>query len=301
MLETIAYKGWKTCYRLANSQVELVVTGEVGPRVIRLGFPGEANEFYEDEATLGQTGGDEWHIYGGHRLWHAPEAQPRSYAPDNAPILVEEHEGFVRFIQTVEALTGIQKEIDIALAPDKAQATLTHRLRNTNLWAVHMAPWGLSVMAKGGTAIIPFPPRGSHTENLLPTNTLTVWAYTDMQDERWTWGTKYILLQQEPGNTQPQKVGVWVPDGWVAYARAGHLFVKTFAPVSGAPYPDYGCSVETFTNDFMLEVETLGPLYHVQPGEAIEHTETWHLFHDVPAPQCDADVDANVLPKMRES
>ena len=29
----------------------------------------------------GKTGGSEWHIYGGHRLWHAPEVMPRTYYP----------------------------------------------------------------------------------------------------------------------------------------------------------------------------------------------------------------------------
>ncbi len=304
MVETIAYKGWNTCYRLANDSIELIVTGEVGPRVIHFGFvdsAAEANEFYQDEATLGQTGGDAWHIYGGHRLWHAPEVQPRTYVPDNAPIKMEDHKDFVRFIQPVETLTGIQKEIDITLAPDKAQVTLVHRLRNTNVWTVKLAPWALSVMAEGGRAIIPLPPRGSHTENLLPTNILTLWAYTDMQDPRWTWGTKYVMLRQEPGNVKPQKIGFWVSDGWVAYARAGHLFVKTFEPVPGASYVDFGCNVETFTNDVILEIETLGPLDYVAPGAIVEHVEQWHLFKDVPVPKTDADVDAHIGPNVNKA
>jgi hypothetical protein len=162
-----------------------------------------------------------------------------------------------------------------------------------------MAPWALSVMAEGGKAIIPLPPRGSHTENLLPTNILTLWAYTDMQDPRWTLGTKYVMLRQEPGNEKPQKMGFWVSDGWVAYARRGHLFVKTFTPVPGTPYVDFGCNVETFTNDVMLEVETLGPLTRVAPGATVEHVEQWHLFEGVPIPQTDDDVDTHILPNIK--
>ena len=59
------------------------------------------------------------------------------------------------------------------------------------------APWALSVMDTGGTAIIPLPPRGSHEDNLLPANSMTFWAYTDMADPRWTWGEKYLLLRQD--------------------------------------------------------------------------------------------------------
>ncbi len=301
MVETIAYKGWDTCYRLANDRVTLVVTGEVGPRVIHFGLANGDNEFYQDEATLGQTGGDVWQIYGGHRFWHAPEVQPRTYAPDNEPITMEAYENFVRFIQPVETLTGIQKEIDITLAPDKAEVTLVHRLRNTNVWAVELAPWALSVMAEGGKAIIPLPPRGSHTENLLPTNILTLWAYTDMQDPRWTWGTQYVMLHQDPGNVKPQKIGFWVSDGWAAYARGGNLFVKTFDPVPGVPHVDFGCNVEAFTNDVMLEVETLGPLEHVGPGAIVEHVEQWHLFRDVPVPETDDDVNTHIGPNVKKA
>jgi hypothetical protein len=262
---------------------------------------GEENEFKEYEDTAGQVGGDEWRIYGGHRLWHAPEARPRTYCPDNSPVALEQHPDFVRLIQPTEATTGIQKEIDVRLSPTEAQVEVTHRLRNTNLWAVELAPWALSVMAPAGTAIIPLPPRRSHEESLLPTSTIALWAYTDMADPRWRWGKRYVLLRQDPQSDAPQKAGVMVTDGWAAYARAGHLFLKRFRYVEHAHYPDFGCSVEAFTNADMLELETLGPLVHLHPGAAVEHVERWHLFRDVPTPQNDADVDRDILARIKSA
>jgi hypothetical protein len=300
-MEKIVYTGWPNCYRLANGLVELVVTTDVGPRVIRFGFVGGANVFKEYDAMLGLTGGDEWRIYGGHRLWHAPEGNPRTYCPDNGPVQIEEHPGFVRLIQPTEKTTGIQKEIDVHLAPDRAHARLVHRLRNHNLWAVELAPWALSVTAPGGKVIIPLPPRGTHPQALLPANAFALWAYSDMADPRWTWGTKYIMLRQDPAASAPQKIGVMAPDGWIACANYGNLFVKKIACVSDAPYPDFGSTVETFTNADMLEVETLGPLVRLEPGAAVEHMEDWFLFAGVPMPQNDADVDRDVLPRVREA
>jgi len=294
-LERTAYQGWPNCYRLSNGLIDLIVTTDVGPRIIRFGFVGEENEFKEYEDTAGQQGGDEWRIYGGHRLWHAPETKPRTYCADNSPVALEQRGDIVRLIQPTEATTGIQKEIDIRLSPAEAHVEVTHRLRNTNLWAVELAPWALSVMAPGGTAIIPLPLRRSHQESLLPTNTIALWAYTDMADPRWHWGRKYVMLRQDPHLETPQKAGVMAKDGWAAYARAEHLFAKRFSYVDGARYPDLGCSVEAFTNADMLELETLGPLVDLQPGAAVEHVERWHLFRDVPAPKNDADVDRDVL------
>jgi hypothetical protein len=117
-----------------------------------------------------------------------------------------------------------------------------------------------------------------------------------MTDPRWHWGTKYVMLSQDPKAQSPQKGGVMAADGWAAYARAGHLFVKRFRYVEGARYPDLGSSVEAFTNADMLELETLGPLVHLPPGGTVEHVEHWHLFPNVPTPLDDTDVDRDVLP-----
>jgi hypothetical protein len=224
----------------------------------------------------------------------------RTYWPDNVPVQVEAHDGFVRFIQPMEGCTGVVKEMDIALHPTEARVRITHRLINRNLWAITLAPWALSVMAPGGVGIIPMPPRGEHPKDLLPANSLTLWPYTDMSDARWTWGEQFILLRQEPGNAKAQKIGAFVPDGWVAYARRGHLFVKQFAVDETATYPDRGSTVELFTNADMLEVETLGPLMTIQPGAAATHTENWLLARNVPLPQTEDDVIRHIFPLIQE-
>ena len=80
-IETVPYRGWKRNIRLTNSQVELIVTQEVGPRILRFGFIGAQNVFGELTEQMGGTGEKEWMIRGGHRLWMAPEEKPKSYEP----------------------------------------------------------------------------------------------------------------------------------------------------------------------------------------------------------------------------
>ena len=57
-------------------------------------------------------------------------------------------------------------------------------------------------------------------------------------------------------------------------------------------YPDGGCSFETYTNDVMLEFETLGELKTVAKGETSEHSEVWTLCKK----PCDVDLknDASI-------
>ncbi len=56
-IEKVTYRGWQSCYRMKNDLVDLVLTADVGPRVIRFGFSGRENEFKEFEAEVGRTGG----------------------------------------------------------------------------------------------------------------------------------------------------------------------------------------------------------------------------------------------------
>ena len=295
----IAYGGWPNCCHVSNGLVELIVTTDVGPRLIWFGFPGE-NELAEFPADLGRTGGNEFRLYGGHRLWHAPESKDRTYYPDNAPVALEPGTDGVRVIQPTETTTHIQKEMEVSLSPERPHVRILHRLRNHNLWAVELSVWALTAMAPGGIAVIPLPPRGSHAEHLLPSSTLALWPYTDLSDQRLTWGRRYVLLRQDPNRAAPLKIGASVPDGWAAYARKDHLFIKTFRHVPGASYPDFGSSCETYTDGDMLELETLGPLTHVEPGDMLEHVENWFLWKGVPIPSGDDDVEATILPKVRQ-
>lgn len=298
-VEQIIYGGWSNNIRISNGMVELIITAEVGPRVLRFGFVGGTNMFCENPGDLGKTGGEDWRMYGGHRLWAAPESIPRTIAPDNSAVEIRQEGGEVVFRSALEPSTGLQKEIRLIL-DEGGRVTITHRITNHNLWAVPFAPWALSVMDAGGKAIIPLPPRATHAENYLPTVPLVLWAYTDLGDPRWTWGQKYFMLQQVPGAETPQKVGVAVPARWAAYANHNQLFVKTFDYDPKATYADFGCNIETFTNEHMLELESLGVYGPVEPGDWVEHIEQWQLFADVPMPQNDADIDRDILPRALE-
>ncbi len=300
-IERIEYRGWKNCWRLSDGAVDLVVTSDVGPRIIRFGFTGGENMFKESEAEAGKTGGAEWRSYGGHRLWHAPESVPRTYWPDNTAVTAEKRGEWLVVTAQVEGNTGIRKEVRVRLTAASAgegRAEIVHVLHNENLWAVELAPWAITVMAEGGTAVMPLPPRGRHEDNLLPTCSMAMWAYVNMSDPRWSWLEKHVLLRQDVKAKGPQKIGLRSPAGWLAYAVKGNLFIKKAAFSEGAAYPDMGSNIECFTNPDMLELETLGPLCRIEPKASVEHREEWALIRGVKQPAGDADVEKTILSRM---
>jgi len=291
-VEELSYGGWEHCIKIYNDVVELIVTVEVGPRIIRYGFPGKENEMCEIEATKGLKGGDEWRIYGGHRLWHSPEAEPRSYEPDNSSVGWERIPGGIKTVQDVERRTLIKKEMEIVLCPDSSVVNILHRLTNTGTWPVEMSVWSISAMAVGGREIIPV--AGQNT-GVLPNRLISLWPYARLNDPRVHFGEKYIIMDHDPDLKHPFKLGIPNESGWAAYFNHNNLFVKKYTHVNAASYPDFGVSYESYINDFMLEMETLSPLASVGPNDAIEHIEKWELFDDVPVPPADEKQIENAL------
>lgn len=281
-IEKIEYRGWPNSYRISNGEVEAVITSDVGPRIMRYGFAGGQNFFREFESQLGRSGEREWQPRGGHRIWIAPEDPVRSYAPDNDPVAIATTADSVIATQPVEPLTGLEKQIAVRMAASGTNVEVAHRIRNAGSGPCRLAPWALSMMAQGGHGIHGFPPRGTHPEILAPTNPLVMWAFTNLSDPRWTLLERYMVLRQDPANPVPQKLGTFNAKTWGAYLLNGELFLKRY-DASGAPadYPDFGCSYETFTNADILELETLGPLTTLAPGESLAHTERWSLHRGV--------------------
>jgi len=96
--------------------LNLLVSQSVGPRILSLSHAGGDNLLAElPDAVLECPGSGKLHLYGGHRLWHAPEEPSRTYLPDHFPVEVTAVEDGCRLTQDVESRTGLQKSMEIHL------------------------------------------------------------------------------------------------------------------------------------------------------------------------------------------
>ena len=300
-VERVTYFNQPDCIRLSNGTVEVVLTTTIGPRIIRYGFVGGENVLGEVPDLTTKTALGDWKPWGGHRLWSAPEAMPRSYSPDNTPIQATVEGNTVRLVQPLEPATGIVKEITVTLADTGTGVTIGHRLVNRNLWTVEMAPWAMTIMHAGGTVILPQEPYRSHDEALLPVRSVTLWAYSDLSDPRWQIGPTFLRLRNDPSRAPSQKIGIANHQGWAAYLREGTLFVKRVDWKDGAAYPDGGVNVEAYTAGAFLELETLGVLTSVEPGDAVTHEERWYLFRNVQGAASDDELDRALKPILSQT
>ena len=300
-MEKIAYLGLPNCLRLANDVCEVVVTTDVGPRIVRYALGGAENMLGEVPGVVLTTALGDWRPLAGHRLWAAPEAMPRSYAPDNEPVEYKaDGDRAVRLVAPVEAQTGLQKALLVTLDAAGSGLTVEHLITNRGQWAVELAPWAITILAGGGEVIIPHEPFRTWSQELLPARPLVLWHYTDMSDARFRYGPRYLRLRTDASAESPQKIGALCKQGWAAYRRADELYVKRFPYEPGAPYPDYGCNVETYTAANYVELESLAPLSRLEPGATATHTERWHLFAHVATGATEEELHSAIAPLTAE-
>lgn len=307
-VDKIKYKGWKNNIRMRNGEAELILTLDVGPRVISYKLADGKNVFVELTDQMGKSGETEWVARGGHRLWVGPEDLTRTYAPDNQPIKYEELPGgAIRLIQNPDEF-GIQKEMDVQLASSGSKVTVTHRIKNLSNKEADLAPWVLTMMAPGGVEIIPLPPKRPHpgppknaksAAEYWPNQVMVVWPFTDFKDPRWSLGTKYITLRHDT-QRGPTKIGLAHQLGWIGYLNQGTLFIKRIPFEPGKMYADNGCNFETFSNEVMQEIESLGPIVNLAPGKSVEHVEQWELVGNVDNFQSENDIERRILPKIKK-
>lgn len=252
-------------------------------RIVRFYPLGKENLFMEMKRTPLTTPYGDFYFRGGHRLWHAPEHMPRTYIPDNEGAVISDIRNGVRIEMPPEPWTHIAKALEIELNPDKPQITLRHELRNEGAWAVEFAPWALTMFKQGGTGIFPQPTGNVDEAGLLSNRRFSIWPYTKIGDPRLILRDDFLLVRALP-SLPPLKFGYFNPHGWIGYWFDGVLFTKSFTVEEDAYYPDNGCNVESYCNDEFIELESLGKLAVINPGQSALHHESWELYATLEVP-----------------
>ncbi len=292
------YKGLGKALKLSSPKLEIVVTLDIGPRIMHFSKPGQEN-ILEDEAVLSEKlpDGKTWSIYGGHRVWHSPEAYPRSYMPDSSPLAGYEilDDGIIMH-QKQEEWTQITKSMEVRFLEESIK--IFNRIKNNGAWPVEAAVWSLTVGSRGGREVCPVVQRNT---GLLPNTHYVSWPYSKLNDRRVYWGQKYIVVENDPDDKTAFKFGYPNEYGWIAYFNKGMCFIKKFTHQKGANYPDSGCSWETYTSYWGIELESLSPLSILKPGMIAEHVDEWYLYDCPVRPQIDEEQIDAVLSTIAEA
>lgn len=211
----------------------------------------------------------EYYLYGGHRIWKAPEDSFYNCPEDNVTVVQEKNR--VKLRNRIDA-SGLQKEISFTL--DENCVLLAHQITWHGREPIELAPWTITQLPLGGVAILP---QSSITEGSSPTRSLAIFPYATVSDTRLELHDDLVLVHGSAGE-KVFKVGSYNSLGWAAYMLEKALFIKRFPVGDFRMLPDMGSNVEVYVHDRYLELETLGELTWLNPGGSVTFEETWEVI-----------------------
>ncbi len=300
--EKVKAFGWENCYQLRSGPLEMILTADVGPRILFFGLEGGRNMLKTFENQLGRTADLDWLLYGGHRLWAAPEDPYLSYLPDNQAVLVEfdNDDGGLSFVRPSD-VSGLERKLtvlpvcqnqeiveicddnDSAFANKDMKALGSFIVRNEIInrsdRLIKTASWGITSFVPEGIGYLPMDKNCDPEKRFQANRRLNLWDYSSLADPAYQWRENQLEIHQTEAQSK-QKVGTWAAKPWLAY-RLENLLSLIHLPMEqerSENYPDLGSNIEIYFDKDMLELETLSPWKNLQKGESVWHDEIWTLF-----------------------
>jgi hypothetical protein len=208
---------------------------------------------------------------GGHRLWASPEIPAITYAPDDEPCQVTE-QGDTLAVLGPPDRAGLEKRLSITARGD--EVIVDHVLTNAGPEPIEVAPWAITQLRLGGNAIVPID--GGADPNRLQANaSLVLWPYTDLTDPRVSLHPGALMVRAGAGAAF--KIGTGPAPGRLGYHLDGYLYTKTVTPAHDGRYADRGAVGQVYLGDSFCELETVGALVTLVPGEEAAHPESWAI------------------------
>lgn len=284
-IREIGSEAFGRCIRITNGIITCEVAVEFGPRMIWLGFSDGQNILFTDpekkyavqsdftKAAFGSQA--KRYLYGGHRVHLSPETLPQASYPDNAPVVYTILSEGVSFAAPLPKQEGIQLSFEVIMSDSASNLMVVHSAKNCSKEAQTFGLAATTLLKGCGTAVLPL---NRDQESYLPNRFFAFWPETDVHDKRICYGNRFLTVRHDPGNRLPLRLGTNDAPGWSAYANERVILAKRFLYNPQAAYPDSGSSCEVrMTADF-AELQSMSPLYRVEPGERIKHVENISLF-----------------------
>jgi hypothetical protein len=255
------------CYECAIGDTRLVITSDIGPRIVSLEVGKSGNIFFFDQK--GTFGYQDWRIYGGTRLWLAPETLA-SYEPDNAKCTVHQNNDSITITDEGQGKV-VTKSMTVSEV--KGRFLISFKATNTSSMPLDFSLWAVTCVAPTGTVFFPW---GSETPGWEMKKILYWDSWidhsTNVRSPQYEQTRDLFLIKP---NGEEGKVGTGGQGGFIGVTTEGYTFIKKFRRDPLGRYPDDGCACECYTCKAFVELETLSPIYTIMPNASAEFEEEW--------------------------
>jgi len=293
------YHGWPALF-MKNGLVTVVAVPAIGGRIMEYKL-GSHPFLWVNDAEFGKTYDapqteeeQQWHNYGGYKVWPAPQTRwggppdPLGSALDGGKWTgkITAHSGQIGEIELVspadEDVTGLQITRRIQMSAGTTRVVVTEIFENVSDEAIEWSIWGVTQVRGSLSSSEKFSEQARIYFPLNPDSRAPdgFWYFTKGPSDQFQRLDDGKLMQVSYG-FEVSKIGADVADGWMAYVDDMHqyAFVQRFEARSLGEYPDQGANVEVYTSgeDFAyMEMETLSRLHKLQPGETVSFSQQWY-------------------------
>jgi hypothetical protein len=265
-IKKIDYLNHSKAYELKINNDKMIIVADYGPRIIFFGNDKTGNVLFFDEKK--KLGVNDWHLYGGHRLWIGPETD-HTYNSDNEPCDVIIENSTIK-VSTFDPQTKLEKSMFIFEA--EKRFNIKHSIVNKGNLLYQGAIWALTVVNPKGTVFMPVNSKGG-----WQLNKIVYWKKwgsqtTNISSKQYE-QTNDLFLIKPTGETG--KVGAAGHEGFIGITDKNFTFLIKFDRLPIDSYPDDNCAIECYTCKDFIELETLSPNMIFMPDVPVVHTEQW--------------------------
>lgn len=272
---------------LETSALRLVGVHGLGPRLAWLSQPGGENLLFWDEAEppriARQEAGHNWTLRGGHRVWTArgpADESEETYANDDAPgTCILRSDGFT-LAGAEDPVTRTRRGLDVQVLADD-------RLRVVN-WLVNEGSllygcglWALTCTLPGPETCYVVPLGDGSSWDTATITVFRTWtghgSGSFSEAGQFTLGDDAYLLRPRGIETKRMvraeagRIVMSDPGRGCSLAISSPLQVDAVYPVNA------NVALYVGPDNFMVEMETMGPQATLKPGGRVEHVQEWRL------------------------
>ncbi len=291
------HRGWTDSLALSNGLVEAVVVPAVG-RVMQFRFVGEEGVFWENPTLPGRPApflaghfdpkkfqSAEWLNLGGDKSWPAPEADwpeftgRHSWCPppafDGMPWQARVEGSEVEMVSPADPCYGLRVRRRVRFEPGQPVMTVVTRFERVSGAPARIGIWTVTQLREPAAVVVPRVRGSALAEGhvLLGPN---------QRPPSLRVGPEFLVLRRDA--RAGYKIGS--DAGALLWLGEKHACRIDSPRIVGADYPDKGSSAEVWTNPDPLpyvELEMLGPLRALGPGETLSQTNRYTLLRRVAA------------------
>ena len=271
--------GYSGCILLENADTRVVLDPNCGGRVLEYSWKGRNSIMLDPEQDGWTYGPDKKQIDPcGGRLDIGPEMT----IPKHPALWLGTWTGDragprkARLTSQHDEATGVQLIRDFELSEASSHLRVTQTIQNVSHETKSYCHWSRTLARPDGICVVPLTPPSRFPNGYIMYGPGPVMNYRP--------NDPHIRIQEEllviDGLPKHPKLGIDTFAGWLAYLmREDLLFVKRFPT-----YPDrfYGemaaITVSIYYHPRMCELEPIGPMEHLGPGEVASYTEDWWLL-----------------------